>query len=78
MTLSYVFAGWSEQGSLMLEVRLDWGEGPQLLRALRVAPGADELVSVKTMDGVIGVKRVGDAAQAQALKPLLTQADVVY
>jgi hypothetical protein len=78
MTLSYVFAGWSEQGSLMLEVRLDWGEGPQLLRALRVAPGTDGVVSVKTMDGVISVKRVGDAAQAQTLKPLLAQADVVY
>ncbi|KQY34663.1 hypothetical protein ASD38_21115 [Caulobacter sp. Root487D2Y] len=78
MTLSYVFAGWSEQGSLMLEVRLDWGEGPQLLRALRVAPGADGVVTVKTMDGVIAVKRSGDAAQAQALKPLLAQADVVY
>lgn len=78
MTLSYVFAGWSEQGSLMLEVRLDWGEGPQLLRALRVAPGADGVVTVKTMDGAIAVKRSGDTARADALKPLRAEADVVY
>ena len=78
MTLSYVFAGWSEQGSLMLEVRLDWGEGPQLLRALRVAPGADGVVTVRTMDGAIGVRRAGDTARAEALRPLRTEAEVVY
>ena len=78
LTLSYVFGGWSEQGSLMLEVKLDWGEGPQPLRSLRVAPGADGVVTIRTMGGVIAVRKTGASAQAEVVKPLLTEADVIY
>jgi hypothetical protein len=78
MTLSYVFGGWSEQGSLLLDVRLDWGEGPQLLRSLRVAPGADGVVTIKTMDGVIGLRRADAAVQAETLEAFRPEGDVVY
>jgi hypothetical protein len=78
MTLSYVFAGWSDQGSLQLEVRLDWGEGPQLLRSLRIAPGADGAAPLKVLGGLMAVRRTGDNAEVSTTAPPRLDAELVY
>jgi hypothetical protein len=68
LTLSYAFAGWDAKGWLKLEYRLDWGEGPQVLRALALAPGADGAVKVKLMGGQLALRSDAQAAANATLE----------
>jgi hypothetical protein len=54
MTLSYAFGGWTKQGWLVVDVQLDWGDGPQLLRAITIPVGPDG-ASLRVMGGEIVV-----------------------
>jgi hypothetical protein len=68
LTLSYAFAGWDAKGWLKLEYRLDWGDGPQVLRAIALAPGADGAVAVKLMGGQFALRPDPNAAAGATLQ----------
>jgi hypothetical protein len=56
MTLSYAFGGWTKQNWAEILERIDWGEGPQLLRKVDVPPDADGVATVRLMGGEILVR----------------------
>lgn len=68
MTLSYAFGGWDARGWLKLEVRLDWGEGPQILRGIALQPGADGAASVKLLGGEMTLWRDASAPLDAAIE----------
>jgi hypothetical protein len=59
MTLSYAFGGWNKDGWLILNVRIDWGEGPQPLHSILVPPAAEGAVDLHVMRGELVVKPAG-------------------
>jgi hypothetical protein len=84
MTLSYAFAGWDQKGWLLVEVRLDWGEGPQVIRSIALPLDKDGAVALALMDGSIVLKRPGGASTtpdqmiAEAKAPPKAGATIVY
>jgi hypothetical protein len=58
MTLSYAFGGWDSNHWLMLDVRIDWGEGPQKLRTILLPPAADGIVTARIMGGEFLMREV--------------------
>jgi hypothetical protein len=71
MKLAYAFGGWDKRGWLVLQVTLDWGDGPQLLRAIALPPSADGVVNVKLLGGEIALRRAGPPASAAAVAQVL-------
>jgi hypothetical protein len=56
MTLSYAFGGQNERGWLIVETRIDWGEGPQVLRSIALPPGSSGETTIKVMGGEFAVR----------------------
>ncbi len=59
ISMSYAFGGWTKEGWLIVDVRLNWGEGPKTLRSIIMPPGADGVSTLRVMGGEIAVKRGG-------------------
>ena len=84
MTLSYAFGGWTKAGWLIVTVRLDWGEGPKLLRSIVIPPDAAGLSTLHVMGGEIAIKRGGpnspeaDRAVVEVRSPPRAGDRVVY
>ncbi|HWF76159.1 MAG TPA: hypothetical protein VN694_03195 [Caulobacteraceae bacterium] len=81
MTLSYAFGGWNRDGWLILDVRLDWGEGPQALHAILVPPGPNGGVDLHLMQGELSVRpsgASGDAAAVEVLSAPRPDAPIAY
>lgn len=80
MTLAYRFEGWTEQGGLIVDEVINWGEGPQSLRAVKIAAAADGSVTLRTMGGAFRVRKGVDALQAavELVQPFDPAAPVVY
>ena len=75
MTLSYVFSGWTREGWLTVDVELDWGEGPQVLRTISLPPDPNGDVIVKAMGGRLVVHALpGDNAKAASDATVAIQA----
>jgi hypothetical protein len=58
MTLSYAFGGWNGDHWLILDVRIDWGEGPQRLRSILLPPASDGTVTAKIMGGEFVLREI--------------------
>ena len=64
MTLSYAVGGWNKDRWLIVLVQLDWGEGPQTLRAISVPPAADGSARLKVMGGEVIIRPPGPTGGA--------------
>ncbi|MGA0599127.1 hypothetical protein ACO2Q3_00310 [Caulobacter sp. KR2-114] len=82
MKLAYVFGGWDKRGWMLLQETLDWGEGPQPLRAIALPPGGNGAVTVKLMGGEIALRQASasrpEAAVADVLAPPRADAPIVF
>ena len=81
MTLSYAFGGWNKDHWLIVDVRIDWGEGPQLLHSILVPPAADGDAELHVMGGELVVRADGgrdDAATVEVRSPPSMDAAVAY
>jgi hypothetical protein len=81
MTLSYAFGGWNKDRWLVLDVRIDWGEGPQPLHSILVPPAADGSVDLHIMQGELTVRpggAHGDDATVAVLSPPRPDAPIAY
>jgi len=78
MTLSYAFAGLDARGWVRVETRLDWGEGPQTLRAIALPPGADGAALVRAAGGAFALKPAGAEVVVEVRAPPAPGAPVVY
>ena len=68
MVLSYAFGGWNKDRWLLLDVRIDWGEGPQLLHTVRMPPASDGSVALKVMHGALIVRPDGPSSPGAAVE----------
>ena len=78
MTLSYAFGGWNKDHWLIIDVRLDWGEGAQLLHSIVVPPKPDGSVHLNLMQGEVSLTPVGDAATVAVLNAPRADAPIAY
>jgi hypothetical protein len=81
MTLSYAFGGWNKDHWLVLDVQIDWGEGPQLLHAILVPPAADGGIDLHVMQGELSVRPSGPhgvGATVAVLSPPKADAPLAY
>jgi len=56
MSLSYAFGGWNKQHWLVVDMQIDWGEGPQTLRSISVPPAEDGAAILRVMGADIRVR----------------------
>ena len=78
MTLSYAFGGVNARGWLVVDCRLDWGEGPALLRSVALPPDATGRVRLKLLGGEIALIRTAEGAEAQVLTPPEAGREIVF
>lgn len=78
MTLSYVFAGVDARGWVKVETRLDWGEGPQMLRTITLPPGVGGAALVRVAGGAFALKPIGAEAAIEVRAPPAAGAPVIY
>src|SRR5689334_19596879 len=85
LKLRYVFDGLDDKGWVKIETQVDWGEGPQMLRRITLAPGPDGAAVVKLLDGRVALKATAPATPdgaAQAVvevrTPLQPDAAITY
>ena len=80
MRLDYAFAGVDPRGWAIVAIRLDWGEGPKLLRSVALPPAADGATHLRLMGGEIALRRVpgsrgaAERARVELLAPLIADA----
>ena len=51
----------------MVDVQIDWGEGPQVLRSIAIPPAADGSASLKVMGGEILIRPAPAPARDQVV-----------
>jgi hypothetical protein len=80
MTLSYAFDGWNKQHWFIVDVQIDWGEGPQTLRSIAVPPAADGAASLKVMGGEIALRQTAvlDQISVELRSPPNADAAIAY
>ncbi len=86
MTLSYAFGGWNKQRWAVVQVQIDWGEGPQTLRSISIPPGPDGAAAVRIMGAEIHLrpgaasKASGavDQAEVEVLTPPSPGSDITF
>jgi hypothetical protein len=80
LTLSFRFGGWTDQGGLIVDEAIDWGEGPQSLRGLKIEAAADGTVMLRTMGGAFRVRKGANASLAlvEAVQPFDPAAALIY
>jgi len=82
MTLSYAFGGWNKDHWLVLDVRIDWGEGPESLHSIVVPPAAaDGTVVLHVMQGELALRAAGphdEAATVEVRSPPRPDAPIAY
>jgi hypothetical protein len=85
LTLSYAFAGLNERGWVKIAARLDWGEGPKVLREIALAPDAGGTVIVPLAGGRVAIKPIPAPAAAlparaeiELREPLKDDSPIVY
>ena len=67
MTLSYLFDGWDMRGWLMVRETIDWGDGPQNIRAIALPVDSRASATLKLMNGRLTIARPSDGAVDKAL-----------